>query len=361
MKRIDEILQLREPRRSLYHEQLSGITGLILPAMTMADGLMSWFVYVVRLDDTYTASDRDRMIERLTTAGIGCARYFAPVHLQPSYSDWRFSQALPVTEAQGERTIALPFFNRITDDEVIDVCATLREALLELRTTGKDLECAAEVGYRVRCTALKGFCALCFFFPCSVLRYAERRWPQLPLKHEAVRINNIGVALMSQQLLEKAADRFDEAYKLDPSLAAAELNKAIALLYLQRLPEAAAALQHVAAQAPQNPRVWYVSGLLYRSENKPQESMTAFRKVLRLDPSNADSHYFLGSFLIDQQNHPAAEAEFRAALQLAPFHASALFGLARALQREGKTEEARAYFEALSAADNCEACFSFLA
>ena len=163
-----------------------------------------------------------------------------------------------------------------------------------------------------------------------------------PAQNEAVRINNIGVALMSQQLLEKAADRFDEAYKLDPSLAAAELNKAIALLYLQRLPEAAAALQHVAAQAPQNPRVWYVSGLLYRSENKPQESMAAFRKVLSLDPSNADSHYFLGSFLIDQQNHVAAEAEFRAALQLAPLHASALFGLARALQREGKTEEARA-------------------
>ena len=101
LKRIDEILQLRScVARIVSRAALAGITGLILPAMTMAEGLMSWFVYVVRLDETYTASDRARIIERLTMAGIGCARYFAPVHLQPSYSDWRFSQALPVTEAQ---------------------------------------------------------------------------------------------------------------------------------------------------------------------------------------------------------------------------------------------------------------------
>ncbi len=63
---------------------------------------------------------------------------------------------------------------------------------------------------------------------------------------EAIRINNIGTALMNQQLLEKAIDKFDEAYRLDPSLTVAELNKGIALLYLQRLPEATTALQRAA-------------------------------------------------------------------------------------------------------------------
>jgi perosamine synthetase len=69
----------------------------------------------------------------LKEAGIGCARYFAPVHLQPSYLAWRSLYELPVTEAQGCRTIALPFFNRITKDEVAYVCATLRAAILALR------------------------------------------------------------------------------------------------------------------------------------------------------------------------------------------------------------------------------------
>ncbi len=116
-----------------------------------------------------------------------------------------------------------------------------------------------------------------------------------PAQGEAVRLNNIGTALMNQQLLEKAIDKFGEAYRLDPSLTVAELNRGIALLYLQRLPEATTALQHAAAQAPNNPRIWYVFGLVYRSDNKPQQGMEAFKRVLRLDPANADSHYFLGS------------------------------------------------------------------
>ena len=161
-------------------------------------------------------------------------------------------------------------------------------------------------------------------------------------QRDAVRLNNIGTALMNQQLLDKAIDKFDEAHRVDPSLNAAELNKGIALLYLQRLPEATTALQHAAAQAPNDPRAWYVLGLLYRVDNKPQPSAEAFQRVIKLDPSNADSHYFLGSLLANQQDLPAAAAEFRAALRLEPLHASAEFGLARTLQRQGKVDEARA-------------------
>ncbi len=41
---------------------------------------------------------------------------------------------------------------------------------------------------------------------------------------DAVRLNNIGTALMNQQLLEKAIDKFEEAYRLDRSLTVAELK-----------------------------------------------------------------------------------------------------------------------------------------
>jgi Flp pilus assembly protein TadD len=176
---------------------------------------------------------------------------------------------------------------------------------------------------------------------------------------DAVRLNSIGTALMNQQLLAKAIDKFGEAYKLDPSLTVAELNRGIALLYLQRLPEAATALQHAAAQVPNNPRIWYVFGLLYRSDNKPQQSMEAFRRVLKLDPANADSHYFLGSFLLDEHDLPAAAAEFRAVLRLAPLHASAEFALARTLQRQGKVDEAREAVERFQQLTNAKLSFPF--
>jgi perosamine synthetase len=133
LKRIDQILQSRVQVAQMYYELLKEVSGLILPAMNIIDGLISWFVYVVRLDETFTVAARDNILEKLIGMGIGCARYFAPIHLQPSYSDWRYSSALPVTEAEGGRTIALPFFNRITKDEVAYVCAALRAALLEAR------------------------------------------------------------------------------------------------------------------------------------------------------------------------------------------------------------------------------------
>lgn len=164
-------------------------------------------------------------------------------------------------------------------------------------------------------------------------------------KQEAARLNNVGTSLMSQQMLEKAAEKFDQSYRLDPSLALAEMNRGIALLYLQKLPEAKTALEHSAAQAPDDPRVWYVLGLLYRSGNQTPQGVKAFQRVLTLDPSSADSHYFLGSFQLELHDFAAAVAEYRSALQINPLHASAEFGLARALQRQGKTEEARAAFE----------------
>jgi perosamine synthetase len=133
LKRIDQILRSRTQVAQMYYELLKGVSGLILPAMNITNGLISWFVYVVRLDETFTVAARDNILEKLAGMGIGCARYFVPIHLQPSYSDWRYSSALPVTEAEGGRTIALPFFNRITKDDVAYVCVALRAALLELR------------------------------------------------------------------------------------------------------------------------------------------------------------------------------------------------------------------------------------
>ena len=83
---------------------------------------------------------------------------------------------------------------------------------------------------------------------------------------EAAKINNFGTALMNQQLLEKAAAKFADAYQLDPALIHAEVNRGIALVYLQKMPEAEQALKQAAAQDPKDPHIWYALGILYRIE-----------------------------------------------------------------------------------------------
>lgn len=166
-----------------------------------------------------------------------------------------------------------------------------------------------------------------------------------PDRGEAVRLNNIGVALLNQQQLEKAVTKFDAALNADPSFSIAELNKGIALLNLQKIPDAEIALQRVAKAEPKNPRVWFNLALLHRNGADKQAAVADIERVLQLDPNDADSHYLLGTLLQQLQQNDRAIAEFETALKLNPTHASAEFGLARTFQRMGKTEEARTHLQ----------------
>ncbi len=175
---------------------------------------------------------------------------------------------------------------------------------------------------------------------------------QPPASREAARLNNIGTALMNQQLIEKAAAIFSQAYAADPNLTVAKLNQGIALLYLQRLPEARSALTLAAAKNPGDPHAWYALGLLYRNQNLPQQALASFNHAIAVDPADADAHYSAASIDIELNDIPAAAAEYRKALALNRLHVSALFGLARCLQRQGHTAEARetlAQFQRLTA------------
>ena len=122
LSRLEEILQKREAVASAYHDGLAGHPALMLPLAKMANSRISWFVYVVRLSGV----ERDAVMRGLAAAGIASGRYFAPIHLQPSYAAWRYSTDLPVTEVEAARTLALPFFNNLPLQDVEDICDTLR-------------------------------------------------------------------------------------------------------------------------------------------------------------------------------------------------------------------------------------------
>ena len=162
---------------------------------------------------------------------------------------------------------------------------------------------------------------------------------------EATRLNNLGVAYMNQQLLDKALGYFNQAISADASIAIPHLNAGIALLTGQHPEDARIQLELAANDDPHNPRVWYNLGLLERQQNHLEAMMADFQKVLADDPRNADAHYFLGSALSDRKDYAAAIREYQSALAIVPIHASAEFGLARALNRVGDMEGARQHLE----------------
>src|SRR5580704_11814190 len=162
---------------------------------------------------------------------------------------------------------------------------------------------------------------------------------------DASRLNNIGVALMNQQLTEKALAKFDAAHAADPSAAVPVLNKGIALLYLQKLPEAEEALRAAAAIDPNNARAWYALGLAHLNAGNPKLAIDDLQHVVKIDPNDADAHYFMGSFYLSLNDYAHAKDQYEEALKLNPIHASAQFGLARALQRMGDVDASRQHLK----------------
>ena len=130
LKRIDDILKRRETIAGEYSDILHSASDLTVPAMALPRRKISWFVYVVRLSNRFDQAHRDWIVNEMQSRGIALGRYFAPIHLQPVYRPSDSGKtALPVTEFQASRALALPFFNRIREDEIKEVCQTLVELI----------------------------------------------------------------------------------------------------------------------------------------------------------------------------------------------------------------------------------------
>jgi len=130
MQRLDEILAKRRRAAEMYNDALADMEEIHLPPMVERDKA-SWFVYVIRLADRFTQSDRDMIIKHLRQNGVSCSNYFVPIHTQPYIMKMLGTKEgdYPATEHVAARTIALPFFANLTAEHVASVKTELINAL----------------------------------------------------------------------------------------------------------------------------------------------------------------------------------------------------------------------------------------
>ena len=100
------------------------------PAAAAPGELHAWHLYALRLGEGAGIA-RERFIERLFDAGIGCSVHYIPLHLQPY---WRDRYALrpgqfPHSQAAYEWLVSLPIYTRMSDADVQRVIAAVREIL----------------------------------------------------------------------------------------------------------------------------------------------------------------------------------------------------------------------------------------
>jgi len=130
LSRIEEIKSKRKQAAALYQQALADERRIIVP--TEPEGCdINWFVFVVQLADEYKIEHRNQVLESMRAGGVGVSNYFTPVHLQPFMVEkFGFAEGdFPITEHISHRTIALPFYNNLSAEDVEIVCSELKSAL----------------------------------------------------------------------------------------------------------------------------------------------------------------------------------------------------------------------------------------
>jgi Flp pilus assembly protein TadD len=158
-------------------------------------------------------------------------------------------------------------------------------------------------------------------------------------REDAYRANNIGVALLEQFKYREGAESFRRALQLEPKLALARINLAIALFNIPDLAGAQKEALAAAALAPDAPQPYYMLGLIAKSQNRADDAIAAFGRVLRIDPKDTGANVNVGQLYLQQRKYTEAIAAFRAALAVEPYNGTALYNLGTALLRANQREE----------------------
>ena len=128
MERLSEIIKKRQKVADMYNERLKDVAGITIPYIHPEVTNMSWFVYVIQADK---GIDRDKVMNYLRENGIGTRQYFPPIHMQPYIKAmYGFKEDdFPISYDIGNRSMALPFYNNIKEEEVDYVVEKLKEAI----------------------------------------------------------------------------------------------------------------------------------------------------------------------------------------------------------------------------------------
>jgi len=132
MERLDAMLAERRRVAGEYMKRMMDWPEVTLPSIPAGhEQATSWFVFVVKLNTTFSHVERDRIIEGLRRHDVGASNYFPCIHLQPFYRrEFGFKQGdFPIAESISQRTIALPFFNQMDDTQIELVTHTLKVML----------------------------------------------------------------------------------------------------------------------------------------------------------------------------------------------------------------------------------------
>ncbi len=115
IKRIDALLARRREIYNRYGEALRGVDGIELQVIR-PEAFHACHLFTILVDP----KKRDKIMKGLQDRGVGVSINFHPIHLMTYYRErYGYTRGMfPAAEEIGSRTISLPLYPRLSDEEV---------------------------------------------------------------------------------------------------------------------------------------------------------------------------------------------------------------------------------------------------
>ncbi len=130
LKKADAFQQRRKWIASQYNKAFKRMP-IGIPCVQNELETHAWHLYVVQLEIEALAITRDEFINKMSDMGIGTSVHFRPLHLHPYWRD-RYNlkpEDFPVAYDIYNRSVSLPIYSKMTDDDVCRVIEAVKTAL----------------------------------------------------------------------------------------------------------------------------------------------------------------------------------------------------------------------------------------
>ncbi len=126
LKKIYAFQKRRAEIARMYDQAFSDLP-VLLPPKAPAGEMHAWHLYILRLTENAPVQ-RDRFIEMMTEAGIGCSVHFIPLHLHPYWRDRYYYQPdnFPHALKTYQAAVSLPIYTKMSDADVERVIDAVR-------------------------------------------------------------------------------------------------------------------------------------------------------------------------------------------------------------------------------------------
>ena len=134
LHKIEAFHQRRVVLKQRLDAGLRDIAEIALPS-ERANVTHAYHLYPILVRTERLTAERDTIMNAIQAENVGIGIHFRAVHLHPFYADtFGFQRGMfPVAEAYSDRTISLPLYPRMTDQDVDDTVTAVQKVIAHYR------------------------------------------------------------------------------------------------------------------------------------------------------------------------------------------------------------------------------------